>query len=342
MARIIPQDKKPVKNLMNAIESKDMSVVVQGAVASQTGEIIQKIRALFPLVEIILSTWEGQDTSGCDADRVVCSADPGCFVQNPKIQGDGFYNNVNRQIVSTRAGLQAASRRYALKTRTDIFINTGDWMRYFGRYDKASPPVFFNSRVLICNYYSRNPRVFALPFHWGDWVFFGETEDLKNVFSIPLMEGEDRDWFHTNKRDSNLFRDNINRYVPEQWILASFLRKHMPLAFDCFYDASMQNIITTEKFFAENTVILDADQWGIRFVKYNPNRYKEKATLLHARDWHLLYRRYIQNKKGMPWFLHLTRAFLWRVLYLHVRPLFMRGLAFLGVKEAVRKWLNRG
>jgi len=322
-------------------ESAEISIIIQGAVADCTAEVIAKLRLILPQAEIILSTWEGQAVLSCHADQIVLSKDPGNFVQNHKIKGAGHFNNANRQIVSSIAGLKAASRKYALKTRTDIFIEKNEWLNIFGKYDEHTPPSIFNKRLLICNYYSRNPRIFPLPFHWGDWVFFGETCDLIDVFDIPLMDGDDRVWFEINERSNLLFSDNINRYLPEQWILSSFLRKHMNLNFDTFYDASKINVIITERFFTENTVILDIEQWGINFVKYNPNRYKDKSTILHFKDWLVLYKRYVLHKKGISWLMYLGRGILWRVIHYCFRPLFVIVLSKLGIKEKVRLFLNR-
>jgi len=49
-------------------------------------------------------------------DTLVLSHDPGATIRT---QGGLLPNNVNRQIVSTRNGLQKASGKYAVKIRTD-------------------------------------------------------------------------------------------------------------------------------------------------------------------------------------------------------------------------------
>ena len=325
-----------------ALNDSEICVVVQGAVAPETSDILSGLRKILPNSEIILSTWEGQDTFGLDFNKIIYSKDPGAFVQNRKIEGAGHYNNVNRQIVSTHMGLRASEKKYTLKTRTDIFIDSTAWLDWFGKYDVPhTKPTFFNHRVLICNYYCRNPRIFTLPLHWSDWVFFGETTDLVDIFGIPLMDGDDTVWFDIKPRTSFLFSDNINRYVPEQWILSSFLKKHVKFEFNCFYDITKENLILTERFIAENTVILDLEQWGIRFVKYRPNRYKDKATLIHHNDWHNLYRYYALNKRGVFWFRYLFKSFLWKIVHYYIRPRLMRFLTRVGVGKFVRNILNR-
>ena len=59
------------------IDSKDISVVVQGAVnKNETPKCLKSIRKFLPNAEIILSTWEGSDTKNLDYDILVLNKDP--------------------------------------------------------------------------------------------------------------------------------------------------------------------------------------------------------------------------------------------------------------------------
>lgn len=326
------------------ISDSDISIVIQGEATVFLPEIIAAFKRILPNAEIILSTWINSTTPAWGVDKIVYNQDPKSFVQNRKIKGDGHYNNVNRQTVSALAGLRAASSKYSLKTRTDVFVENSEWLSYFGKYDAQALPSIFKSRVLVCDYYCRNPRVFPLPFHWSDWVFFGETTDLIEIFDIPLMAGDDINWFELKPHKCMLYRDNINRYLPEQWICSSFLRKYIQLRFDCFYDATHENIKLTERFFAENLVILDSNQWGIRFVKYNPNRYMDNQTLIHNEDWNILYRKYCLKDSHSLWLFYLARCSCKRLIHYFIRPILMTFLGHIGVKEIIRtliKTLNR-
>ena len=96
------------------ILSKDISVVVQGPIHTQdnlTKRVLESVRTHLPDAELILSTWKGSNVDGLDCDVLLLNDDPGA------INGR---NNVNRQIVSTRNGLQKATRTYAVKLRTDM------------------------------------------------------------------------------------------------------------------------------------------------------------------------------------------------------------------------------
>ena len=98
-----------------------ISFIVQGPVinteAITTIQVVDSIRFFYPSAEIILSTWENENTTGIGYDKIVINKDPGCFQRN-----DGLLINVNRQIVSTYEGLKVAENNFVVKLRTDTKI----------------------------------------------------------------------------------------------------------------------------------------------------------------------------------------------------------------------------
>ena len=105
------------------MNSSDLSFVIQGPLfrTSGAGDLALKctnsIRKFFPDSEIILSTWQDQDAGGLPVDQIVRNEDPGGFED---LNGEKL--NVNRQILSTRKGLEVATRRYAVKFRADFAL----------------------------------------------------------------------------------------------------------------------------------------------------------------------------------------------------------------------------
>ena len=98
---------------MSEIKSSEISVVVQGAVDKElTPKCLLSIRKYLPEAEIILSTWEGTDVSGLSYDKVLLNKDPGAF---PYLRNSLKSNNLNRYLVSSRNGIQKASKKYILK-----------------------------------------------------------------------------------------------------------------------------------------------------------------------------------------------------------------------------------
>ena len=64
--------------IVGGIDTKDISVVVQGAVDKEnTPRCLKSLRKHLPGAEVILSTWEGTNTDGLDYDVVLYNQDPG-------------------------------------------------------------------------------------------------------------------------------------------------------------------------------------------------------------------------------------------------------------------------
>ena len=63
--------------LINNIDTKDISVVVQGAIdKGYTPLCLKSIIKYLPESEIILSTWEGSEVDNLDYDVLILSEDP--------------------------------------------------------------------------------------------------------------------------------------------------------------------------------------------------------------------------------------------------------------------------
>ena len=63
--------------LINNIDTKDISVVVQGAIdKGYTPLCLKSIIKYLPESEIILSTWEGREVDNLDYDVLILSEDP--------------------------------------------------------------------------------------------------------------------------------------------------------------------------------------------------------------------------------------------------------------------------
>lgn len=323
-------------------ENIEISVVVQGAVSAQYTPIcLRSIRTTLPQAEIILSTWQGTDTSGLDYDKLVVSDDPGAEIMDT---ATGVYNNINRQLVSTEAGLAVAGRKYCLKFRTDMELLSADFINFFGKFDtKETPAQYFKNRILISNFYTRNPRILPVPFHPSDWIAFGLTEDLKKYYDIPLQDRSEMTWFQTHKKYTRCFLTNLARYVPEQYICLNFIKNnHYAVSCNNYYDASRDNIRQTEKFFADNMVVLDySDNLGIKFLKYNPDRYGDKHHVLYFHDWMNLYRRYSEKQKGWFWLKYLLENRGKKIIFYNIRSFIISILVFFHLKEYAKSLLEK-
>ncbi len=105
--------------IINGIDTKEITFVVQGPVEKKaTSLCLQSIRNSFPNSRIVLSTWAGSHTDGLEYDSVVYSEDHGaavCDLNNVNC-------NINRQILSSKAGLEIVKTKYVAKVRSDLII----------------------------------------------------------------------------------------------------------------------------------------------------------------------------------------------------------------------------
>lgn len=144
-----------------------IGVVIQGP---HRGEFLRdslsSIQSLRPRFHLVVSTWEGQNTSdlGGLADEVVLSRPPAVA---------GAYN-MNLQSVSSVAGLKACGRagiRYAVKSRTDFRLSR----EYLDTVASRLP----SGKIIATNLFTK-----LVPFHLSDMTLAAEVAVLKDYFDF--------------------------------------------------------------------------------------------------------------------------------------------------------------
>jgi len=299
------------------INSCDISVVVQGPIAgrpddklgSLTRRCLDSVRRHLPDAEIILSTYNNSPVDGLPFDIVVQSEDPGGHIQNDSL---GVWNNSNRQIVTTMAGLSKASRPFVVKYRTDVLMTGSGWTKYFGRFQKrANEWHICDERLLACTIYSRNPASpYCFPLHPSDWFFFGYRNDVTKLWDIPLQpEPETSRYFESRPRPTpDVISTNLMRYTPEQYLWVSFLRKYGPVEFQHCHDFTQDAVALTELTIANNLVLLEPHQIQMKFLKYRISQ-RDLSTVYTHGDWLRMYKKYCDSSMRVgPDFTKLLRA----------------------------------
>ena len=250
------------------IKTSDISVVVQGAVDPiNTVKCLKSIRKNLPDAEIILSTWKGTDVSGLDYDEVILNDDPGYFNMSPCEK-----NNVKRQILSTLNGLKKATRKYALKIRSDIELTNNSFFKYFDKFNDYNPKWhFLERRIIIPSMITRDPRIWESPMCPSDWCSFGLKSDMLKLWDIKLPTQEEEKWFLSHPRPeivSSIYPTLEARFNPEQFIWIGFVKKYIQnLHTDHMFDINPNSIEETLLSFANNLIILSENQFGIRPLK---------------------------------------------------------------------------
>jgi len=282
---------------IGGIASDQISVVIQGTVGGGelAEQVVEAAQVHLPGAEIILSTWEGQRELGAPVDRRVESVDPGA----PWLIQEDWPNNTNRLLVSTQAGLAAATRPYTLKLRTDALLRGTDFLMTFQRYpDRSAALRLLRSRLVVINYYCWNPnsRPFGL-FSVADTVQFGRSDDVRRVWSRPLDdEPALTTWFETHGRPQpDLWPHAAFRYTPEQLLWVGFLRQHIEVPFEHFSNLNPTAGLLAEASIANNVTILDPDEFGVEIPTFAGREALDDDALYTHSMWLELYERYCQS-----------------------------------------------
>lgn len=271
------------------ITSEDVSFVVQGPIINSdeisTIEVCNSIRSHFPGSEIILSTWEDSDTSNIIYDKLVVNKDPGYFIRN-----DGLPININRLILSTINGIKVASRKFLVKTRTDILFKKN----FLYSIDVITAiEGIFNNYVTTIDFFSRDPLKIPFLFHPSDIFFIGMKEDIEQIFSCDLA-----------RQSQMLLENGESNLAPEQYLWMSLLIKKSKINnYNMYKDFSKKNIYTSELLFFNNFKVTNASDIGIILPKRLINGYMPNTN----------YKTNLQNWLDIKYFLTpilFFRAFL--------------------------------
>ncbi|MDV3926651.1 hypothetical protein CMT52_15170 [Elizabethkingia anophelis] len=282
------------------ISSSDISVVIQGPVVGvpfdlydnqKTQQCIDNIRKHLPHAEIIVSTWEGTEVHHLkEVDKIVLSKDPGAITYND-YELKNIYNNNNRQIVSTYAGLKVVTKPYAIKFRCDFQIESLKFLEIFGKYKAVYKKRYFKERILCLSNTTRDPIKMPLLNHICDLIQFGYTEDLQKLWNIPLqIEPITTRKYKRSHRFWNdpMFLGNYRmQYAPEQYIWIAFLKQNnVDLSLKYFCQIPLFKISRSITEMVDNFIVYNDNDWGL----ISPQRLLASMEVAISTDrWHELY-----------------------------------------------------
>ena len=150
-----------------------LSVVIQGPIVvaefEVTKTLVEKIRNTLPSCEIIVSTWEGEDSEGINC-LVLKNLDPGVVASS-----DRFLKNSKRLQTSTLNGLRAATGEFCLKLRSDHTVEPAKLTRIFDLMWSGKTTLLMHSA----------------PWHLfliDDKAQFGRLEDLTQLWDFNFED----------------------------------------------------------------------------------------------------------------------------------------------------------
>lgn len=285
-----------------SIDSKNISVIVQGLVVGAgdidkgkrfTERCLYSLRKYLPDAQIIFSTWERCDTDNLDFDVLVKGVEPEDIFMSFD-DGTSKLMTVNNQIISTQNGLRLADRPYTLKVRSDILLSGTNFIKYFEKYNKNNDSQFLKKRVVTLPTY--NPRKGAkFLFDPSDWVFFGLTEDIKNIFDIPTMKEEG---LKGEKKNGHfLIKNNLEA---EQYIWTNFLSKYKKIDLSSINFFSEELLKESEASYARNLIMIPAQKIKVKCLKMPNAGYGARPWLSQGlytySDYRRMYNKYNDKK----------------------------------------------
>lgn len=268
---------------MHSLNSSEISIIIQGAISGPnefssnkgvTYDCLKALRKIFPHAEIILSTWKNSNIDNLEYDKLVLNDDPGGYI----FSDTDKLNNMNRQILSTQSGLNAANKKYSLKLRSDILMESDAFLKYFDKFSKRTDKYnLFEHKIITSSYFSYKyfkgiKEFMHTPFHVSDWIMFGLTDDVKKLFDVPLADEPAFSQYYKNvpKPDNrlNFFEDCYWQYPPEQYIFFTALKKKYPeLEFKDITDYNFTNVKQSEHAMINNFIMIEPYFWKFVLLK---------------------------------------------------------------------------
>ena len=283
------------------IQSREISVVIQGAIGPETTILTRSIRQYLPDAEIVVSTWEGSDVSTLDYDRLVLNEDPGAISASTN-EKRAF--NLNRQIVSSSNGVKEASRPYVLKCRSDMELLGDGFLTFWDMYPKRDAAYEFAShKLLIPSLYTIKGeevggKLHPSPYHTSDWYVFGRQEDVLEFVSPPLVDDEFSTYFavHPKPRDYAILwlNERYWKFSPEQYFGVMYAKKFLKnLDFPNVLEFDHVDFEQAERFMVNNFTVVEPMEFQMVLDKgpyYNMSR---DLSFCPPHVQKTMYRRYV-------------------------------------------------
>ena len=145
-------------------------ILLQGRITSWTPSIIEEYKKHFPDSQILVSTWNDENTEGIECEIVK--------TDSPELAGPSK-SSVNFQIIGTNAGLKKMDSDVIMKCRTDQFIHNKEVFQIFNSGCSKN-------KIMISNF-----TTFTNVDYWAsDLCQIGYRDTLLDFWrSIKLFDG---------------------------------------------------------------------------------------------------------------------------------------------------------
>ncbi|WP_019429415.1 WavE lipopolysaccharide synthesis family protein [Limnohabitans sp. Rim47] len=256
---------KPHAAPMPQVGLDQITIVLQGNFNAETARIVAHLQALAPTAPIVLSCWESNRAEVAQTHlpgvTTIFSQDPGApFIEGFK--GD----NIRRQIVSSRCGIEKVRTPWVVKIRSDVSIDPRLLQELTSLCTRLpdDPASLFSHKVVATSLTTLDGVRSGLYFHVCDWLYLGRTDDVRAIFSAPLPDGD----FFTYFRHTQPAPEICSRYRSESYLLYHLVRAKLGIEYlySGYLDPELAAI--SEQILKVNFVIVNPWNLGLTSSKH--------------------------------------------------------------------------
>ena len=262
---------------MSKVKSKDITFVMQGPFAESgkfdSNKSIFSLRESFPESQIIVSTWVGQGLQFLGMDFLIESIDPGV----PSV-GESKVCSINRQLVSSYAGLKKVSTKYAVKIRSDCRLVSDKLMTTLGSLDEEKLVIIEYSSVhSVVGYHKLN-------YNLCDWFVAGNREGVEALFNRDLVSDDDLSyWCDRKKPWLHSLPECVELFQAEQYLWLPMAAKHQPCNLKHGFDFHFSDFVRFMNFASQTVTVLAPEDLSLESSKH-PSLYQLDKTRLTQSD----------------------------------------------------------
>lgn len=256
---------KSRKAQMPHVALDQITIVLQGNFNAETARIVANLQALAPTAPIVLSCWESNRAEVAQTHlpkvTTVFSQDPGA----PIIEGFKG-DNIRRQIVSSRCGIEKVRTPWVVKIRSDISIDPRLIQELTSLCTRLPDDLtsLFSHKVVATSLTTLDSVRSGLYFHVCDWVYLGRTDDVLKIFSAPLPEGD----FFTYFRHTQPAPEICSRYRSESYLVYHLVRAKLGIEYPYSGYLDQKLAATSKKILKANFVIVNPWNLGLTSSKH--------------------------------------------------------------------------
>jgi hypothetical protein len=264
---------------LSKLANSEITFCIQGQISisqqgfNQTEALIESIEHNFPGSPIVFATWKlgsKSDFKFRNRIKVIELEDPGSGL---RVFGSSQPNNINRQIRSSRAALEAARTEYAVKIRSDIVFTSNRLRKVLQRlsYTPDSNSSFFVKYVAVSDYLTIHPcGPLAIPMHPCDYIQAGLLVDVRKYWSVDEISFDDENYF-ASEITNGCSKSNLHlpRHRAESYFWKELVRVHTGQDLDSLLTKEESLELSTIETFANNIIPLNKKSLGVQSQKYN-------------------------------------------------------------------------